>query len=88
MAFSRAALKPYSRRPGPSGIRMWHYATADAEGTVDDSGYFNGAANVLSKYDIIFVVCDTGGSPTYHALMVTSASRAATVTTVPVTDPA
>jgi hypothetical protein len=80
MAFTQTNFKPLSRRKGLGGQRLWHYQQAtDVLATIAASGYFNAVASQLSKGDIIFVY-DTA-APTYDILFVTSASRAATVTT-------
>lgn len=54
MAFTRDTLQ----RVGPqnSGApAFWTYATADASATVDGSGYFNGAADLLQAGDWVLV---------------------------------
>jgi hypothetical protein len=61
--------------------QIWHYASADAVGTIAGSGYFNDVSTNLRQNDIILVVGSTGGSATVDALVVTSATGAATVTT-------
>lgn len=38
---------------GASGLRIWSYKTDDAAATVDTSGYFNSAANILKVGDTI-----------------------------------
>lgn len=57
---------------GPSGTspRMWIYSTTDAIATVNTAGYFNGAADLLTVRDIIFVV-DTA-TPATHIVSVLS----------------
>lgn len=61
--------------------QIWHYASADAIGTIAGSGYFNGVADNLRQNDIILVVGSVGGVVTVDVLVVTSATGAATVTT-------
>ncbi len=56
------------------------YKTADAVATVAGSGYFNGATDDLKQWDVICVI-DTN-TPTIDWLTVTSATGAATVTTI------
>lgn len=60
---------------------LFLYATPDSVATVSASGYFNGATNTLRKGDRIEVFAALGGTPDGVALMVTSATGAATVTT-------
>lgn len=58
------------------------YNTTDAIATVVASGYFNAATNNLRQFDFIRVAASTGGTATGDLVMVTSASKAATVTTI------
>jgi hypothetical protein len=62
--------------------QIWHYQTADAIATVIASGYFNGATENLRQFDVINVVGGVGGTVTVDVIVVTSATNAATVTTV------
>jgi hypothetical protein len=55
MAYSASGL---SRIGGDSNGSFWMYTSADAIATVNSSGYFNDAANMLSVRDVI-LVCDT-----------------------------
>ena len=52
MAYSNAGLH---RIGGASGAALWMYRTADAIATVNTSGYFNDAANMLNVRDLIIV---------------------------------
>ena len=45
-----------------NGFTLWHYTTADAATAVDNSGYFNGAADMVRVGDMILANTDTGGS--------------------------
>jgi hypothetical protein len=65
-----------------SVARIWHYKTNDLMSSVDDSGYFNDATNLLAKGDMIFVSADVDGTPAINGFVVDSATGAATVTTV------
>ena len=49
---------------------MWFYTSADAIATVNTSGYFNDAANMLAVRDLI-IVCDTN-TPTTNFVNVLS----------------
>ena len=44
-----------------NGFTLWHYATADTAATVDTSGYFNPAADMLRSGDIIIANLETAG---------------------------
>ena len=46
------------------------------------SGYFNSATNELKQNDVIIAVGSTGGTRTVDMLVVSSATGAATVTTI------
>jgi|TARA_R100000742_G_C4266564_1_gene84674 hypothetical protein len=55
MAYSASGL---ARIGGDSNGSLWMYTSADAIATVNTSGYFNSAANMLAVRDLI-IVCDT-----------------------------
>jgi hypothetical protein len=61
---------------------IWIYETPDAIATVVASGYFNNATNELKQADVIFAVTGVGGTLALRTLLVTSATGAATVTTL------
>ena len=67
MAYSAANLTSIG---GSSGGDLWFYSSADAIGTVNTSGYFNDAANMLAVRDVIIVV-DTN-TPTTNFVNVLS----------------
>lgn len=78
MAFTRSTLSKVT-----GGARQVHwYSSADAVATIAGSGYFNDATNDLKQFDIILAVGSTGSTPTVDVLVVSSATGAATVTTV------
>ena len=52
MAYAAAGLH---RIGGASGAALWMYRTADAIATINSSGYFNDAANMLNIRDLIIV---------------------------------
>jgi len=52
MAYAAAQLH---RIGGASGAALWMYRTADAIATINSSGYFNNAANMLNIRDLIIV---------------------------------
>jgi hypothetical protein len=67
MAFSASGL---TRIGGASNANLWFYTSADAIATVNTSGYFNDAANMLAVRDLM-IVCDTN-TPTTHFVNVLS----------------
>ena len=60
----------FTRIGGSSGGDLWFYSSADAIATVNTSGYFNDAANMLAVRDVIIVV-DTN-TPTTNFVNVLS----------------
>lgn len=56
--------------------KLWHYITNDAlgasAGQVGSTGYFNDAANVLQKGDVIIVSADQDGTPAGEIYLVTN----------------
>ena len=52
MAFASSGL---TRVGGDSNGSLWMYTSADAIATVNTSGYFNDAANMLDVRDLIIV---------------------------------
>ncbi len=52
MAYSSSGL---TRVGGDSNGSLWMYTSADAIATVNTSGYFNDAANMLDVRDLIIV---------------------------------
>lgn len=44
-----------------NGFTLWHYKTTDLDTTVDTTGYFNAAADMVRIGDIIIANADTGG---------------------------
>lgn len=57
-----------------NGFTLWHYSTPDPAGTVDSSGYFNAAAEMLRVGDFILANTGVGGTP-QHGIFVVAASR-------------
>lgn len=53
-----------------NGFTLWHYTSTDAIATVNTSGYFNDAANMLAVRDVIIVV--DSGTPTTSFVSVLS----------------
>ena len=77
MAYAAADL----HKIGGGVKSLYMYESTDAIGTIVGSGYFNDATNILTQDDCIIAVGATGGTRTVDLVVVTSASRAATVTT-------
>ena len=68
---------------GGANPGMWIYKSTEAVSAISGSGYFNSATNELKQFDVIVVISATGGSsPAIDLVTVTSATGAATVTTV------
>tara|TARA_Y100001938_G_scaffold145168_1_gene221274 strand:- start:417 stop:662 length:246 start_codon:yes stop_codon:yes gene_type:complete len=78
MAYSASNL----RKVAGGAMSVFLYDSADAIGTIAGSGYFNSATNELKQNDIIIAVGSTGGTRTVDMLVVSSATGAATVTTI------
>tara|TARA_R100000808_G_scaffold7727_1_gene22364 strand:+ start:5690 stop:5935 length:246 start_codon:yes stop_codon:yes gene_type:complete len=76
MAYAAADL----HKVGGGVKSIYLYESTDAIGTIAGSGYFNDATNILNQDDVIIAVGATGGTRTVDVCVVTSASRAATVT--------
>jgi hypothetical protein len=68
MAYAASGL--YQVGPGGNAPRLWMYSTTDAIATVNTSGYFNSATDLLQVRDVI-IVCDTS-TPTTHFVNVLS----------------
>jgi cell wall-associated NlpC family hydrolase len=45
-----------------NGFTLWHYTTTETAATVDSSGYFNNASDMLRVGDIIIANLETGGT--------------------------
>ncbi len=48
--------------PGGSAPRIWTYTTPDTIADANTTGYFNGASDVLTAGDLIYLVTSTGGT--------------------------
>lgn len=56
MAYASAYLNCFAQAPGPIGMKMWVYDTADAHATVDAIGYIDDAkARGMEKGDLVYV---------------------------------
>ena len=78
MAYSASNL----RKVAGGAMSVFLYDSADAIGTIVASVYFNSATNELKQNDVIIAVGSTGGTRTVDMLVVSSATGAATVTTI------
>ena len=72
MAYALSGLQQVG--PGGNAPRIWVYSTTDAIATVNSSGYFDNASDLLQVRDIIFV-CDTNTPTTSICSVLSSASR-------------
>ena len=79
MAFTKATLKMVATG---GDQQLYMYNSADAISSIIASGYFNTVTDRLKQNDIILVVGSTGGTRTVDAILVSSATAAATVTTI------
>lgn len=59
-----------------NGFTLWHYRTSDAATAVDNSGYFNAAANMVRVGDMILANCAT---LTSHGVFVVVSNDGTTV---------
>ena len=71
MAYAASGL--YQVGPGGNAPRLWMYSTTDAIATVNTSGYFNSATDVLQVRDVI-IVCDTSAPTTHFVNVLSNAS--------------
>ena len=78
MAYTSSNLKKIAG--GSTSVFL--YDSADAIGTIIGSGYFNTATAELKQNDVIIAVGSTGGTRTVDMIVVSSATGAATVTTI------
>lgn len=59
MAFAARNLSVLSYA---NGFTLWHYTTTDNNAAITAAGYFNSAADMLRKGDLIIANVDTGGT--------------------------
>lgn len=57
-----------------NGFTLWHYKTPDGATTVDTTGYFNAAANMLRVGDFVFVNTDINATTASGVMIVVSNS--------------
>lgn len=81
MAFDRGTPATKFERIAGGVNKVFVYKTPDTIATVTAAGYFNSVAAELDQFDIIMVISETGATPKFDNIFVTSASRAAAVTT-------
>jgi hypothetical protein len=71
MAYSADGLNPIGgQSKAGNAPSIWTYTSADAIATVNTSGYFNDASDILKVRDIIFVV--DSATPTLNIVSVLS----------------
>lgn len=80
MAYAAAGLNTVNAPPGKPGLHL--YKSTDSLGTIAASGYFNAATTILRNDDLIIINDDDETGVGAAILQVTSATGAATVTTV------
>ncbi len=69
MAF---AAKDLSVLAYANGFTLWHYTTTDLAATVDTTGYFNSASDMIRVGDMIMANTDTDGTPVGGIFLVAS----------------
>lgn len=72
MAFSATGWATIGASKRGNAPSVYTYSTADAIGTVNDSGYFNDLAGLLAVGDLIYCFTSTGGTPAAHLVWVIS----------------
>jgi hypothetical protein len=71
MAYAVAGLQPIGgQSKAGNAPQMWSYTTEDAIATVNTSGYFNSAADLLKVGDLIYVY--DSNTPTASLVVVLS----------------
>jgi len=71
MAYSVTGLQPIGgQAKAGNAPQMWSYTSADAIATVNTSGYFNSAADLLKVGDLIYVY--DSNTPTASLVVVLS----------------
>lgn len=92
MAFDILNLAPVGNTSKPlSGVgtttlkgapTVWSYVTADTLATVNTSGYFNSAVNLLRKGDLVLVLSGAGSGGTLAQGLATVVDNTGTVVDV------
>ena len=62
-----------------NGFTLWHYTTIDDAATVDTSGYFNAASELLRVGDMILANVDTDAVQNAAGILLVSSNAAGTV---------
>jgi hypothetical protein len=58
-----------------NGFTLWHYTTPDAAATVDNSGYFSAASDMLHVGDMMLANVATAGTPQNGVFAVVSVAN-------------
>ncbi|HEY1097045.1 MAG TPA: hypothetical protein VGF14_07375 [Alphaproteobacteria bacterium] len=74
MAYSARNLSVLSYA---NGFTLWHYTTPDTHATATGGGYFNDAADLLRKGDLILANTSNGGSLVAKIYSVTASTGGA-----------
>lgn len=67
-----------------NGFTLWHYATPDTAATVDTTGYFNAAADMLRPGDMILANTSIG-TTTVNGIFAVASNASGTVDTADMT---
>ena len=53
-----------------NGFTLWHYTTTDTGAVADNTGYFNGAAEMVRVGDMVLANVDVDGTPSAGIFLV------------------
>ena len=67
---------------GGANPGLWIYHSTDAISTIVGTNYFGDSTNSLKQNDVVLAVGKTGGTRTMDVLVISSATGAASVTTI------
>lgn len=67
-----------------NGFTLWHYTTPDTAASVDTTGYFNAAADMLRTGDMILANTGVGGTPA-NGIFAVASNASGTVDTADMT---
>ena len=67
---------------GGANPGLWIYHSTDAISTIVGTNYYGDSTNSLKQNDVVLAVGATGGTRTIDVLVISSATGAASVTTI------
>jgi len=67
---------------GGANPGLWIYHSTDSISTIVGTNYFGDSTNSLKQNDVVLVVSSTGGTRAMDVVCISSASGAASVTTI------